>query len=210
MKAAMLRPYLLFLDRVGDAGITLTQAGYLPPAHVEYVSELLALGDIWIGKNNREVQTYPVLEFRESAQRLGLIRKAHNRLSLTKFGARVRSDVDALWRHLAHALPLVLTTRGPESRASRDAGVLMLVGVAAGLSEAERDALITTGLRWLGWRPSPVTELTASDVYELQRPTLAVLTHIGAIQQWQFPGSTPAAEPTATAIASFARAALGL
>jgi hypothetical protein len=100
-KAAMLRPYLLFLDQVGDAWITLTQAGYLRPAHVEAVADMLGLDDFWIGKNNREIQTYPVLEFRESAQRLGLLRKAHNRLSVTKAAARARTEVDALWRLLA-------------------------------------------------------------------------------------------------------------
>jgi hypothetical protein len=147
----MLRPYLLFLDQVGDAWITLTQAGYLPPAHVEAVADMLGLDDFWIGKNNRESQTYPVLEFRESAQRLGLLRKAHNRLSVTEAAARARTEVDALWRLLASALPLGVTTRGPEVRASHDAGLLLLLGLAAflglaaGLSNAERNALVSAG-----------------------------------------------------------------
>jgi len=33
--ARMVRPYAWVLDRVGDEGIRLTGAGYLPPAHVE-------------------------------------------------------------------------------------------------------------------------------------------------------------------------------
>ena len=67
-KSSMVQPYLAFLRRVGHAGITLTQAGYLPPAHVRAVADLLKLEDVWIGKTNREVQTAPVLEFRESTQ----------------------------------------------------------------------------------------------------------------------------------------------
>ena len=120
-KTAMLRPHSQLLELVGDKGVTLTQAGYLPPALVEAVSEVLNLDDIWIGKNNREVQTYPVLEFRESTQRLGLLRKAHNKLTLTKAGLKARADVEALWRTIADGLPLVVTTRGPEVRASHDA-----------------------------------------------------------------------------------------
>jgi hypothetical protein len=208
--AAMLRPYLWFLARVGEAGITLTQAGYLPPAVVEAVSDVLALDDIWIGKSNRESQTYPVLDFRESVQRLGLIRKARNRLSLTKAGARAGTDVEVLWRHVSAALPLALTTRGPEVRASRDAGLLLLVGVAAGLPEADREALVATGLRELGWRPGPLTVLSSRDVHELQRPTRGVLGNIGAIAPTRYPGSAPFAAPPAAAVTAFARAALGL
>ncbi len=210
VKAMMLRPYLLFLNKVGDSGVTLTQAGYLPPPLVEYVSELLALDEIWIGRSNREVNTYPVLEFRESAQRLGLIRKAHNRLTLTKVGARASTDAEAMWRHLARALPLGLPTRGPEVRASRDAGVLLLVGVAAGLSAAECDALVATSLRDLGWRPGPLTELSSSDVHQLQWPTQAVLEYIGVVPRPSYPGSAPVTAPPATAVMAFARAALGL
>jgi hypothetical protein len=210
VKAAILGRYLWFLGTVGDAGIALTQAGYLPPALVEATSEVLRLDEIWIGKNNRESLTYPVLDFRESAQRLGLIRKARNRLSLTKAGARASTDVEALWQHLAAALPLGLTTRGPEVHASRDAGVLLLVGVAAGLSDDKREALVQGGLRELGWRPGPRAELSSRDVRELQQPTRVVLENIGAIPPPLYPGSARALMPPATAVVAFARAALGL
>lgn len=209
-KAAMLHRYVLFLDQVGEAGITLTQAGYLPPAHVEAVADMLGLDNFWIGKNNREVQTYPVLEFRESAQRLGLLRKAHNRLSLTKAGARARTDVRALWRLLADALPLGLTTRGPEVRASHDAGLFLLVGVAAGLSNAERNALVTAGLGMLGWRTGPFTELTSNEVRELRKPTEAVLEHVGAIPRRSFRHADSPDRPPEPAAAAFARAVLRL
>lgn len=55
--ARMVRPYTWLLDRVGTEGITLTGAGYLPPAHVEAAVTELGLAKDWIGKGNRENQT---------------------------------------------------------------------------------------------------------------------------------------------------------
>ncbi len=208
-KAAMLERVNRLLDQVGDAGITLTQAGYLPPAHVEAVAEFLRLDDIWIGKNNREVQTYPVLEFRESAQRLGLLRKVHNRLTLTKAAARARTDVNALWQVVTAGLPLGLTTRGPEARASLDAGLLLLIGVAAGAPRLERTELVAECLDILGWRAGQFAALSDRDVQELLGPTEAVLEHVGAIPRKAY--RDPAADrPPDGAGAAFARAALGL
>jgi hypothetical protein len=54
--AWMVRPYASLLNRVGEAGIKLTAAGYLPPAHVAAAVAELALGDEWIGAGNRENQ----------------------------------------------------------------------------------------------------------------------------------------------------------
>ena len=48
--ARMVRPYTWVLDRVGDEGIRLTGAGYLPPAHVEAAATELGLLEDWIGK----------------------------------------------------------------------------------------------------------------------------------------------------------------
>lgn len=47
--AQMVRPYSWLLDRVGTAGIKLTGAGYLPPAHVEAAVAELGLKDEWGG-----------------------------------------------------------------------------------------------------------------------------------------------------------------
>ena len=47
------------------------------------------------------------------AQRLGLLRKALNKLTLTKAATRARTDVDALWRLVTGGLPLGLATRVP-------------------------------------------------------------------------------------------------
>lgn len=208
-KSLMLERFSAFLEQVGDDGITLTQAGYLPPRHVEAVATILHLEDSWIGKNNREVQTYRVLEFRESTQRLGLLRKAHNTLTLTKAAARARGDAAALWRLITDALPLGLTSRGPEVRASLDAGLLLLLGIAAGLPTAERQHLISTCLTALGWRADRFTPLSDHDVRELLRPTLVVLQHVRAIPSYTFARVADDELPQ-RAGAAVARAALGI
>ena len=64
----MVRPYAWLLDRVGAGGIRLTTAGCLPPAHVAAAFTELGLAEEWIGRGNREADTWPVLHLRESAQ----------------------------------------------------------------------------------------------------------------------------------------------
>jgi hypothetical protein len=103
--ARMVRPYRWFLDRAGTEGIKLTSAGYLPPADVEAASAELGLADEWIGKLNREVQTAPVLDFRESMMRLGLLRKYRGTLLATPAGRKLRDNPVALWWHLAEHVP---------------------------------------------------------------------------------------------------------
>lgn len=89
----VVEPYRWLLERVGD-GVRLTQAGYLPSALVTETMTTLGWADDWIGKQNREDQTLPVLELRESAQRFGLLRKNRGQLLVTKVGkcSTTRSD----------------------------------------------------------------------------------------------------------------------
>ena len=82
--ARMVRPYSWLLDRVGDGGIKLTAAGYLPPAHVAAAVAELGLGQEWTGGGSREHQTVPVLVLRQTAQRMGLLRKRGGLLVLTR------------------------------------------------------------------------------------------------------------------------------
>ena len=42
----------------------------------------------WIGENNREANAVPLLDFRQSLQSMGLLRKYKGRLMLTKAGGR--------------------------------------------------------------------------------------------------------------------------
>ena len=85
-KAAALRPFLWFLDCVADDGLPLTSAGYLKPDDVTALAAVIPAMADWIGTANRESHTYPVLSFRESVQKLGLLRKYRGRLRLTKAG----------------------------------------------------------------------------------------------------------------------------
>lgn len=99
--ARMFRPYSWLLDHVGAEGIRLTGAGHLPPAHVEAAVAELDLGEEWIGKGNREVQTTPVLHLRESATRMGLLREHRGTLLTTSRGracATIRPGSGGTWR----------------------------------------------------------------------------------------------------------------
>jgi hypothetical protein len=93
------------LNRVGEQGIRLTAAGYLPPKVVTAAMDELGWRAKWIGSCTREDTTAPILELRETAQQLKLLRKYRGQLLLTKTGAAFRDDPEALRRHLAQSLP---------------------------------------------------------------------------------------------------------
>ena len=91
------------LNRVGEQGIRLTAAGYLPPKVVTVAMDELGWRAKWIGSCTREDTTAPILELRETAQQLKLLRKYRGQLLLTKIGAALRDDPEALRRHLAQS-----------------------------------------------------------------------------------------------------------
>ncbi len=95
-EAGVVESYRWLLARVRD-GVRLTQAGYLPPALVAETMQQLGWVDDWISKHNREDQTLPVLDLRDSAQRLGLLRKHRGTLLPTVAGRRVTDDPAGLW-----------------------------------------------------------------------------------------------------------------
>ena len=72
------------LNRVGEQGIRLTAAGYLPPKVVTAAMDELGWRAKWIGSSTREDTTAPILELRETAQQLKLLRKYRGQLLLTK------------------------------------------------------------------------------------------------------------------------------
>jgi hypothetical protein len=63
----------------------------------------------WIGSYTREDTTAPIPELRQTAQQLKLqpklLRKYRGQLLVTKTGAALRDDPEALRRHLAQFLP---------------------------------------------------------------------------------------------------------
>jgi hypothetical protein len=198
--ARMVRPYAWLLDRVGADGIKLTGAGYLPPVHVAAATADLCLADEWIGKGNREVQTLPVLVLRETAQRLGLLRKHSGTLLLTPRGRAVRGDPVALWWHLAERMP-----SGSTGTCESQAGLLLLVLMAAEATD-DLDATIARLLTASGWMIDDGSPLTAGAAAQSARDTETVLRRIGA-----FAGDSHSYyrsdEPTNDGV-TFARAAL--
>jgi hypothetical protein len=166
------RPFTVLLDTVGD-GVKLTAAGYLPPAVVQTIFDELGMGDEWIGKGNREDLTVPVLQLRETAQRLKLLRKSKGRLVPTARGRELAGDPVGLWWHLAGALPVdSREVSDPESHA----GVLLLALMASGSTDNAEVAVakLLTGLGWAVGDGQPidrrtVTGLIAADVHLLRQ-----------------------------------------
>jgi hypothetical protein len=79
--------------------------------HVEAAFTELEFDKVWIGAGNREDLTYPVLDLRESAQRIGLLRKHRGRLLATARGRALRTDPVGLWWHLAERTPVASNDR---------------------------------------------------------------------------------------------------
>lgn len=174
---AAVRPYAWLLERVGDDGIKLTQAGYLPPAHVEAAFTELGFEKLWIGAGNREDLTYPVLNLRQSAQGIGLLRKYRGRLLATARGRALRNDPVGLWWHLAERTPA----------ASKDpsvyqAGLLQLAVVAAGVG-AGGGAIVAELLGALGWMCGDGSPITAQSAAAATSEVRATMRSMGLLQR---------------------------
>jgi hypothetical protein len=196
--ARMVAPYAWLVDRVGP-GITLTGAGYLPPAHVAAAVTELGLAAEWPGAGNRESQTQPVLELRESATRMGLLRKNRGQLLLTSRGQALAADPRALWRHLAERMPL--RSADPFER---QAGLLLLVAVAT-RSADDLNETVARFMRDIGWASSDGTPLSTALAGQAASGTRAVLRRLGGVRAER--ASFWEERPTADG-ALFARAAL--
>ena len=125
--AEMVRPYIWLLNRIGSDGIRLTQAGYMPPKVVSDLMRELDWEDRWIGKMNRESQTAPAMELRESATDLGLIRRCKGHLILARDIRPIATDPSALLEVIAARLP---TSYGHD--ALEDATLAMLIMISGG------------------------------------------------------------------------------
>jgi len=169
----MVHPYSWLLDRVGTEGIKLTGAGYLPPAHVEATVAALDLGMEWIGKGNREVQTMPVLHLRETATKMGLLRKHRGMLLATSRGRVLRGDPARLWWHLAERMPV-----RSADRCETQAGLLLLTAIAAGAPD-DLDEVIARLLGAIGWISGDGTRLSRSAAASAAWDTRTVLRRLG-------------------------------
>ena len=119
------------------------------------------MGD-WIGTHNREVQSAPLLGFRQSLQSMGLLRKRKGTLVLTRAGAAARCDPEVLWEHLADRLI-------PRADGSYDERAGLLLLAFAGSSEDDVLALdeIADALSVFGWRHQDGSPLRGYELYRL-------------------------------------------
>ncbi|MEV0031058.1 hypothetical protein [Nocardia sp. NPDC050793] len=136
----------------------------------------------WIGKGNREDLTVPVLALRESAQRLGLLRKYKGRIVPTTKARSLHDDPVALWWHIAERLPRSVT-RSPD----REAGVLYLLALAGGAADRAGDIAAGT-LTALGWRDADYRPITATDIGWITQHITVVLEQLGLLHRsWRTP-----------------------
>ena len=198
--AAAVRPYAWLLNRVGDDGIKLTQAGYLPPVHVEAAFTELSSDQAWIGAGNRENLTYPVLHLRESAQQTGLLRKQRGHLLATARGRALRADPVGLWWHLAERTPVA-----SNGQCVYQAGLLYLAAVAAGITE-NHETIVAELLDALGWMSGDGSPITTRSATRATSEIKDTLRRIGLVQRVGS-GLDLRELPTRNAV-DFARAAL--
>jgi hypothetical protein len=171
--AAALHAHLWFLDRAGEGGVELTSAGYLKPDDVEEASRLVPSMGGWIGKHNREVHCAPLLDFRQSLQRMGLLRKYKGKLLLTRAGAAVRGRPDQLWRHLAAWL-----APGGSCTFADEAGLLVLAYAATTPEDPLPRRSVVAALEHLGWRRQDGRPLEVHDLYGVEHSPYDVLLDV--------------------------------
>ncbi|WP_458690950.1 plasmid pRiA4b ORF-3 family protein [Nocardia tengchongensis] len=138
------KPYTCLLTQLGPDGVALTGAGYLPPAVVESIFTELSMSADWIGKGNREDLTPPVQLLRESARRLGLVRKHRGRLLPTPKARALHNDPVGMWWHLAEQVAAGVGRHGDEP------ALIYLVAVAAGIVDGV-DRFVLDMLPAIGW-----------------------------------------------------------
>jgi hypothetical protein len=169
-----------FLQRVGERGIELTDAGYLPPSLVEAMRDELDWGIGWHGSSSREVDHHQVTDLRDAVRSLGLVRVLKGKLVRTKAGTQLADDHVGLWHHCVARLPI-----GREAQ-EKDAGTLFLIALAASASAQQRDEMATHAMAALGW---------AMDARIAGQRTVAFLDLIGAHGPMYYLGRTDAPAP---------------
>lgn len=162
-------PWLHLLDVVGS-GMTLTSAGWLPPAVVSRLATDLDLLAPWMGKGNREQNMLPVKLLRLTATDLGLLRKRKGELLPTTAGLRLAGDPDGMWHHVVASLPLGRTP------VEKHAGALALLAVASGEQPPDLIRRWGSDLLWsAGWAVPGNLPPSDWEVLDYARPTWNVL-----------------------------------
>ncbi|MBM7415806.1 MULTISPECIES: plasmid pRiA4b ORF-3 family protein [Nocardiaceae] len=160
------------LHAIGESGLTLTGAGYLPPKVVVAMRDELTWSMRWLGTSTREIDNPEARRLRHAVTSSGLARVRAGRLVLTKDGGRLVHDPVGLWNHVARRLPV-----GREEY-ERDAGVLLLVAVAAKAAVPQRTMMIWESMKLAGWQVPPSQR---NSLQYIARPTLDILELIGVV-----------------------------
>jgi hypothetical protein len=191
----LLRPLDWLLGEVAD-GLALTAAGYLPPRTVARALDELGWREELIGPATREVDAYPVLVLRETAMRLGLIRRRGTRLITTPTGRAAAVDGRALWTAVAAGLI------GPEHSALAVAWEVVLAVLEPGdpVSEEDVRSLVQSVVTESGWRVAGRRHPSESDTGPLffsvlrELRWLELVEESGALLDRQLRARPPAAE----------------
>lgn len=176
----MVWPYLWLLRRIGDEGVKLTQAGWLPPDVVKEGMKETGWDEWWRGKANREDLTWPIARLRDLARVYGLIRKYRGRLQLTLAAKAVIDDPIGLWRFLANAI-----VNSEKSEPYRWAIKLFAIEVAAGglptqESYAETVCSEMNAAHW--WNGRTQEALTADDLHDILRNTWRTMSDLSVFE----------------------------
>ena len=168
--AAATQAWAWFLDRAGGDGIELTSAGYLRPADVTAACAVVPTVRDWIGTNNREALTAPLLDFRTSLQCDGLLRKYKGKLLLTRAGAAARDRPAVLWDHLVSVL-----RKPARDDLTQDASLLLLLHAATTRTGTIDPRVITASLSDLGWAHRGGGAIEYWELYRLAGGPLTIL-----------------------------------
>jgi hypothetical protein len=174
----LLRPLDWLLTEIGE-GLTLTAAGYLPPRTVSKALDDLGWRDQIIGPATREVDAFPVLALRETATRLGLLRRRGNRLVPTPSGRAALNDGRVLWQAVAAAIV------GPEHSALSVAFEVVLALLEPGDLVPEEDVrrLVQAVVTESGWRLAGRREPAESDTSALFYAVLRELRWLELVRE---------------------------
>ncbi len=198
--ADLVAPYAWLIERIGAEGLTLTKAGWMPPAVVLEGMTTLGWRERWIGEANREDQTYPMRELRDTAERLRLIRKVRGRLEVVSRTKRTIGRPALLAEQIARMLLRQRMTDG-----QRDASTALVLGIADGTISSHRDAerQVIGLLTELGYVDSQGDPLTPRWFDALTQPVFDTFHTMGQWNVWREEPYTPTA-----ALRAIARLAL--
>ncbi|MDP1572230.1 MAG: hypothetical protein Q8L86_19705, partial [Vicinamibacterales bacterium] len=100
--AAAIAPMRWLLEACAD-GVTLTAAGYLPPAIVREAARRFGWWE-WPGQPRTEADVHQIGVLRQTAARLRLVSKRSRRIAVTPRGSELVDDTVGLWKAIASTL----------------------------------------------------------------------------------------------------------